>query len=153
MRNRDGGMQGGGPPGMRGGPNDRKKSSRGPYQTSEDGWTPVQPSKVSQRSNNLDRIDTHKIASLAQSSARRVSWISTLTYCYLVPQKSICDRVTSGYLCIQTFFLFSKIGYLKMFTGWRWNFTRTAFWFNLGSWQWQHETLKNKRGACFRHQQ
>ena len=73
-------MQGGGPPGMRGGPNDRKKSSRGPNQTSEDGWTPVQPSKVSQRSNNYDRIDTHKIANLAQSSARRVSWNCHVTH-------------------------------------------------------------------------
>ena len=70
MRNRDG-NQGGPQGGMRGGPNDRKTSGRG--QTSEDGWTSVQP-KVSQRSSVYDRIDTSKIANLAQNSARRVSF-------------------------------------------------------------------------------
>ena len=68
MRNRDGGPQ------PRGGPqnSDRKKSGRqGP--ASEDGWTSVQPSKASQRTNTYDRIDTNKISNFAQSSARRVS--------------------------------------------------------------------------------
>ncbi len=70
MRNRDG-NQGGPQGGMRGGPNDRKMAGRG--QTSEDGWTSVQP-KVSQRST-YDRIDTSKITNLAQNSARRVSLV------------------------------------------------------------------------------
>jgi hypothetical protein len=74
MRGRDGGMSGSQ---TRGNPNDRnadrKKSGRqGPNSASEDGWTSVQPSKASQRSNTYDRIDTNKISNLAQSSARRV---------------------------------------------------------------------------------
>lgn len=60
---------------MRGGPNDRndprKKSGRGPNQA-EEGWTNVQPSKASQRSNAFDKIDTHKIQNLAQNYSRKV---------------------------------------------------------------------------------
>ena len=72
MRNRDGG----GPQNMRGGPNDRRKPTRGPNQ-SDDGWTNVQP-KTSQRSSTYDRIDSNKIANLAQSSQRRVSCSETI---------------------------------------------------------------------------